>query len=36
MSDADLGSIPRRWRCGSTLDGTDAELFPYLPSGCRG
>ena len=36
MSDADLGSIPRRWRCGSALDGTDPELGPYLPSTCRG
>jgi type IV pilus assembly protein PilA len=36
MSDADLGTIPRRWRCGSTLDGTDVELAAYLPSTCRG
>lgn len=36
MSDADLGTVPRRWRCGSTLDGTDVELAAYLPSTCRG
>lgn len=36
MSDADLGSVPRRWRCGSQVDGTDIELLAYLPSTCRG
>jgi type IV pilus assembly protein PilA len=35
MTDLDLGTAIRRWRCGSTLDGTD--LNPeYLPSSCRG
>lgn len=35
MSDLDSGTAVRRWRCGSTLDGTD--LNPnFLPSSCRG
>lgn len=35
MSDLDSGTPVRRWRCGSTLDGTD--LSPnFLPSSCRG
>ena len=35
MSDLDLGSPVRRWRCGSPADGTD--LNPnFLPSSCRG
>ena len=36
MSDADLGTPVRRWRCGSALDGTDTELHPYLPNTCKG
>jgi type IV pilus assembly protein PilA len=36
MSDADLGTPVRRWRCGSTLDTTDIEIHPYLPVTCRG
>ena len=36
MTDADLGTPVRRWRCGSTLDGTDIELYNYLPVTCRG
>lgn len=35
MSDLDLGSPVRRWRCGSTTDGTDLKN-DYLPSTCRG
>ena len=35
MSDTDLGTPIRRWRCGSPGDGTD--LKPdYLPATCRG
>jgi type IV pilus assembly protein PilA len=35
MSDLDLGTPIRRWRCGSPGDGTD--LRPeYLPTTCRG
>ena len=35
MSDLDVGSPVRRWRCGSPADGTD--LNPnFLPSSCRG
>jgi len=29
------GSLVRRWRCGSLLDGTDVPA-QFLPSGCRG
>jgi type IV pilus assembly protein PilA len=36
MSDADLGTPVRRWRCGSALDGTDIEIHPYLPNTCKG
>jgi type IV pilus assembly protein PilA len=35
MSDADLGTPIRRWRCGSATDGTDLKA-EYLPSTCRG
>ena len=35
MSDLDVGSPVRRWRCGAPGDGTD--LNPnFLPSSCRG
>ena len=35
MSDLDVGSPVRQWRCGSPTDGTD--LNPnFLPSSCRG
>ena len=35
MTDLDLGTPVRRWRCGSAGDGTD--LNPnFLPSSCRG
>jgi len=35
MGDLDVGSAVRRWRCGSTTDGTD--LNPnFLPASCRG
>jgi len=36
MSDADLGTPVRRWRCGSSIDGTDTEIHNYLPVTCRG
>jgi type IV pilus assembly protein PilA len=35
MSDDDVGSSVFRWRCGSSLDGTDLDLG-FLPSSCRG
>ena len=35
MTDLDLGTPIRRWRCGSTGDGTDLKA-DYLPSTCRG
>jgi len=35
MSDVDIGTPVRRWRCGGVGDGTD--LNPnFLPSSCRG
>jgi hypothetical protein len=33
--DDDKGSSVFRWRCGSTLDGTDLDPN-FLPSTCRG
>ena len=35
MDEPDLGTPIRRWRCGSTGDGTDIKA-DYLPSSCRG
>ncbi len=35
MSDNDLGSPVRRWRCGATSDGTDLKQ-QFLPNSCRG
>jgi len=35
MREEDLGTPPRRWRCGSPGDGTDVKA-DYLPSTCRG
>jgi type IV pilus assembly protein PilA len=35
MREEDLGSPVRRWRCGSTIDGTDVKP-DYLPASCRG
>ena len=35
MSDVDLGTPIRRWRCGSPADGTDLKI-DYLPTTCRG
>ena len=35
MSDADVGTPVRRWRCGSPADGTDLSAN-FLPSSCRG
>jgi len=35
MSDTDLGTPVRRWRCGAQTDGTDVKL-DLLPSSCRG
>ena len=35
MREDDLGTPVRRWRCGSTIDGTDVKP-DYLPSSCRG
>ena len=35
MTDIDMGTPVRRWRCGSTTDGTDLD-HNYLPSSCRG
>jgi type IV pilus assembly protein PilA len=35
MTDLDVGTPVRRWRCGSPADGTD--LSPnFLPASCRG
>jgi type IV pilus assembly protein PilA len=37
MSADDSGNAVFRWRCGSPLDGTDADLdIMFLPSSCRG
>jgi type IV pilus assembly protein PilA len=37
MSQDDSGEPVFRWRCGSTLDGTDSGLdLSFLPSSCRG
>jgi len=35
MSDLDVGSPVRRWRCGAPADGTDLSTN-FLPSSCRG
>jgi type IV pilus assembly protein PilA len=35
MSENDLGTPIRRWRCGSPADGTDLR-HQYLPASCRG
>ncbi len=35
MTDLDLGTPIRRWRCGATSDGTDLRV-DFLPSTCRG
>jgi type IV pilus assembly protein PilA len=35
MTEDDLGTSVFRWRCGSSLDGTDLDLG-FLPSTCRG
>ena len=35
MSDLDMGSPVRRWRCGSPADGTDLSNN-FLPASCRG
>jgi type IV pilus assembly protein PilA len=35
MTDIDMGTPVRRWRCGNTTDGTDLD-HNYLPSSCRG
>jgi type IV pilus assembly protein PilA len=35
MREEDLGSPVRRWRCGSTIDGTDVKP-DFLPASCRG
>jgi type IV pilus assembly protein PilA len=35
MTDIDVGSPVRRWRCGSPTDGTDLN-HNFLPSSCRG
>ena len=35
MSEPDLGTPIRRWRCGAATDGTDIKI-DYLPSSCRG
>ena len=35
MTDLDLGSPVRRWRCGAEIDGTDVKA-ELLPSSCRG
>jgi type IV pilus assembly protein PilA len=35
MGEADLGTPIRRWRCGSSIDGTDIKP-DLLPSSCRG
>jgi type IV pilus assembly protein PilA len=35
MDEDDLGTPVRRWRCGSTVDGTDLKR-DFLPSSCSG
>ena len=35
MREEDLGTPPRRWRCGATSDGTDVKA-EFLPGSCRG
>lgn len=35
MREEDLGTPVRRWRCGSTADGTDVKA-EFLPGSCRG
>ncbi|MGQ0653717.1 MAG: pilin [Betaproteobacteria bacterium] len=35
MTDVDMGTPVRRWRCGSPGDGTDLSTN-FLPSSCRG
>jgi type IV pilus assembly protein PilA len=35
MSDLDMGSPVRRWRCGAPADGTDLSAN-FLPASCRG
>jgi type IV pilus assembly protein PilA len=35
MDDNDMGTAVYRWRCGSSIDGTDMDLN-FLPSSCRG
>lgn len=35
MSDLDIGTPVRRWRCGAPGDGTDLS-HNFLPSSCRG
>ena len=35
MTEDDLGTHIRRWRCGNQADGTDIKL-EYLPGSCRG
>jgi len=35
MTDLDIGSPVRRWRCGGPSDGTDLDPN-FLPSSCRG
>jgi len=35
MTDLDVGSPVRRWRCGAPADGTDLN-HNFLPSSCRG
>jgi type IV pilus assembly protein PilA len=37
MNEDDLSTPVFRWRCGSTIDGTDSTLdVTFLPSTCRG
>ena len=35
MTDIDMGTPVRRWRCGAVADGTDLN-HNFLPSSCRG
>jgi type IV pilus assembly protein PilA len=35
MREEDLGTPPRRWRCGAPGDGTDVKA-EFLPGSCRG
>lgn len=35
MTENDLGTPVRRWRCGAQVDGTDVKL-DLLPTNCRG